>query len=96
MKKTNILSIFLNIVFALSLHAQSNTWSKHYDLHIGNDYATHAVPVEDGVVLQAVGFCDFNSRNCQAVLKLDLSGNIVPGWYHISISKSCQKTGMAC
>ncbi|MBL7826628.1 MAG: hypothetical protein JNJ57_08365 [Saprospiraceae bacterium] len=68
----NWLSILL---FLVTNNLLSQTWSKHYDFDIGNDYATHAVPVEEGVILQVIGLCDLNSIECRGLLKLDFDGN---------------------
>ncbi len=76
MKKSILTFIILHTILSTDLSSQT-TWSKHYDLDIGNDYATHVVPVSDGVIIQAIGFCDFNSRDCHGLVKLDFNGNIV-------------------
>jgi hypothetical protein len=75
MKKSILTFIILHTILSTDLSSQT-TWSKHYDLDIGNDYATHVIPVYDGIIIEVKGGCDFNSRNCHALVKLDLNGSL--------------------
>ncbi|MBL7827232.1 MAG: T9SS type A sorting domain-containing protein [Saprospiraceae bacterium] len=77
MEKYVLIIISQLILFTFVAVGQPIGWSKHYDLHIGNDYATHVLPVADGAIIQATGFCDFNSRDCHALLKLDNHGELI-------------------
>ena len=75
MKKPIFLFLIITTFLAGDLVSQSY-WSKHYDLDIGNDYATHVIPVHDGIIIEVKGFCDYNSRNCHALVKCDFNGDL--------------------
>jgi hypothetical protein len=69
-------TLFLSIAYLNRASAQP-TWSRRFDLHLGNDYATQVLPVENGMVIQNSGFCDYNTRDCHGLFKLDLAGNML-------------------
>lgn len=67
----------LFFLFLSQAIAAQTTFSTRFDLRNGNDYGIAAIPLDSHYYVYSVGFCDFGTTDCKALIKVNPAGEVV-------------------